>query len=208
MRRDVETAIPQYPYDTTRAQQLLAQAGWNRGVDGVMVHGQTGERFETNVWTRPRIGEKAVTVAADYWKAIGVDAGIYVVPPAREEDREYTSSYPGALMTASGIDVAGSGYLPRIDSREISGPGNRWGGRNKGGYANPKADELWDRLNTTVEPRARLALQREQAQEILADVAGMMLYWEVGGTLALRGVKADITPTNPGWNAFDWDKVP
>jgi len=207
MRADVETAIPQYPYDATRAQQLLAQAGWNRGADGVLVHAQTGERFETTLWTRPRIGDKAVTVAADYWKAIGVDAGIYVVPPAREEDREYTSSYPGALMTASGIDVAGSGYLPRIDAREVSGPANRWGGRNKGGYSNPKVDQLWDRLNTTVEPLARLALQREQAQEVLGDVAGMMLYWEVGVTLALRGVQADITPTNPGWNAFEWNKA-
>jgi hypothetical protein len=68
MRKDVENAIPQYAYDTRRAQQLLTDVGWNRGGDGVFVHGLTGERFETTLWTRPRIGEKAVTVAADYWR--------------------------------------------------------------------------------------------------------------------------------------------
>ena len=45
LRPEVESAIPQYPYDPARAQQLLAQAGWIRGADGSLVH-SSGERFD------------------------------------------------------------------------------------------------------------------------------------------------------------------
>jgi hypothetical protein len=57
-------------------------------------------------------------------EVIGVDAGIYVVPRPRE-DREYVQ-LPRALMTASGIDVAGSGYL-RARLAQVASPANRWG---------------------------------------------------------------------------------
>src|SRR5581483_10770792 len=46
LRKDVESAIPQFPYDPARARQLLEEVGWVPGPDGVLVHSQTGEPFD------------------------------------------------------------------------------------------------------------------------------------------------------------------
>ena len=32
-------------------------------------------------------------------------------------------------------------------------------------------------------------------------------YWEVQPVVMAREVKAEISPTNPGWNIFTWDKT-
>src|SRR6266542_769236 len=52
-RKDVEASIPQYPYDTARATQLLGEAGWVRGGDGVLARQDTGERFDLELRNRP-----------------------------------------------------------------------------------------------------------------------------------------------------------
>src|ERR1051325_2063701 len=44
LRKDVESAIPQYPYDPNMAQRLLTDAGWTRGSDGSLTH-TSGEKF-------------------------------------------------------------------------------------------------------------------------------------------------------------------
>src|SRR5262249_19623280 len=49
VRKDVEAFIPPFPYDLQRAQQLMTQAGWVRGSDGVLVHQGSGDRFEIEI---------------------------------------------------------------------------------------------------------------------------------------------------------------
>lgn len=206
LRPQLQSAIPSFPYDPRRAQMLLSEAGWNRGGDGVLVNGQTGERFETVLWSIVRVGgERPASVVADYWKTVGLDTTINAVPPSLTQDREYHTTFPGALLTASGIGE--SGFTPRLDSRDVATAANRFGGRNRGSYSNPRADALRDQLAMTVDPVARIPIMRQQLQEILGDVAVMPLWWEVAVIVALADVKADIAPSNPGWNAFTWDKV-
>ncbi len=202
VRRDVESGIPKFPHDRARAQQLLAQAGWTPGADGALIHGSSSERFETEVWMNPQSSEKALAIIADQWKAIGLDPKPSVIPPARAEDREYTAQHPGPLLTGGFLDT----LLARYDSRDIASAANRWSGRNRAGYVNPRADALLDQLATTIDPRARLPLMREQVQTLMEDVAFVPLYWEPRPMLALRAVRADIHPHNVGWNAETWDK--
>jgi peptide/nickel transport system substrate-binding protein len=201
LRREVENSIPKYPFDLTRAQQLLSQAGWTKGSDGILTH-TSGERFEMEVWTNPQASEKASTIIADNWRAVGVDAKIYVIPAARANDREHTGQHPGPLLTGTFLDQ----YLDRLNGKELASAANRWSGRNRSGYANPKADALLDRLSITVDPRERLPLLREQVQEVMGDVGTMPLFFEPRPILALKSVRGDIHPYNSGWNAFTWDK--
>jgi len=202
IRRELESAIPKFPYDSARARQLLTQAGWTPGNDGTLVHGPSGERFELEVWMNPQSSEKALAIIADQWKAIGVDPKPSVIPPARAEDREYTAQHPGPLLTGSFLDQ----LLVRYDSRDMASTVNRWSGRNRAGYVNLRADQLLDELATTVDPRARLPLMREQVQTMMDDIALVPLYWEPRPLVALRSVRADIHPHNVGWNAETWNK--
>jgi peptide/nickel transport system substrate-binding protein len=198
----IESAFVKYPYDASRARQLLGQAGWEPGPDGILVHRPSGERFELEIMVNETLAQKTGTIIAEDWKKLGVAATANPIPPARADDRAYTAQRPGPLATFSFGDWSSD----RLNGRDLASEANRWSGRNRAGYQNPRSDAVLDALLVTIDPAARLPLLREQAQIYSADVAMMPLYWEVRSTLASKAVKADIRPSAPWWDPFAWDK--
>lgn len=204
LRPLVEDAVPQFPYDLTRAQQALAQAGWRRGPDGVLIHEQTGEPFDIELRGNQAGGiEKQLAVVADGWKAIGVRPSLYVVPTALEADAEHAATLPGGVLKFQGSQSYSDN---RLHSREVAAPANRWSGRNRGGYVNPRVDDLLDRLGTTIDPSQRIALHRQLLQQQMGEVAVMPLYWEVTPVPTVRGLdgpiggQLDIISSFFGWS--------
>ena len=204
IRPEVESAIPQYPYDPSRAQQLLTQSGWTRGADGALVHAENRERFELEIRAREAASERGMNIIADQWKAVGVQSTLLVVPPSRRQDIEYEATRPGVLISNPRGD---SLYGDRLHSRTLSSASTRWQGSNKAGYSNPRADDLFDQLSLTIATSQRAALQREALREVFDDLAIMPLFWEIQPILALGDVKARLGGTEPTWNIFEWDKV-
>lgn len=200
IRAAVESAIPQFPYDVRRAQQLLAQAGWVRGPDGILVHQQTSDRFAIQLVGSAGSAVKLVTVLAEHWKAVGADVELYVIPTSLASDREHRSKLPGAN---NGINSFDSYSTDRLHSKNITSPANNWSLSNRGGYSNPKVDAILDKLVVTIDPRERIELHRDLLREQMGDVAIMSLSWDVGPVYALRGVKNIDTGT---WNLMNWDK--
>jgi peptide/nickel transport system substrate-binding protein len=204
-RKDLEASIPQYPYDPSRAGPLMAQAGWTRGPDGVLVNGETGERFELDLRTRPGSGsQRELVVLADQWKPIGVAAAVTTTPPALVGDREYLATYPGIQTSRLEAEDAVTGR--RLGTKNIAAPANRWSGRNGAGYSNLKADALADRLMATIDRGEQLRLQRELLQELLGDVAFIPMFWDVELALVTRHVKGDVSAVETGWNIATWDR--
>lgn len=198
LRREVESAIPQYPYDVARAQRLLADAGWTRGPDGVLTH-TSGERFQIELWAKAKYSDKPIAVIADSWKAMGVQSSLHAIPAARDGDREYEVTYPDAIFTNPPSPQFYEDY--RLHGGNIAGPENRWTGRNQPGYSNPRFDALLDRLQATIDRAEQVNLNRQLLQEAFTDVAVMPLYWEVRPYFMLAGVSRD---RNRG--TFGWDK--
>jgi peptide/nickel transport system substrate-binding protein len=205
-RAAVETAIVQYPYDLGRAQQLLGQAGWQRGVDGVLVDSASGERFESDIWGRQAVGgqEREPSIVADQWGQVGARMTPYVIPAVRESDREHQATLP-TIIISSNLGPE-EWYMARLNSRFIASAADRWTGRNKLGYSNPQLDQLVDRLQTTIDPRQRDALHRELIQLETSEVAYMPLYWEVLPVLALKGVKLPPYSNRTGSNFALWNR--
>jgi peptide/nickel transport system substrate-binding protein len=198
LRPHVESAIPQFPFDVRRAEALLAQAGWLRGRDGVLVHQASGDRFELMLAGAPgRI--KDMTLIGDGWKTVGVEAELYTIPPALDRDREHRSTLPGVgFVGTSGEDF----YGDRLHSNFITSASNRWSGSNRGGYSNPRVDALLERLGVTIEPSERLSLHHALLQEQMGDVALMPLYWRADMALALKRVHGVVGRTT--WNVHEW----
>src|SRR5437016_2208009 len=125
-RDAVQSSIVPYPYDPARAQQLLTQAGWNRGADGVLVDNASGERFES-----------------DQWNQDGAKMSPFSIPAVRESDREFQATLP-TIIISSNLGPE-EWYMARLNSRYIASPADRFTGRNKLGYNNPDLDQLVDR---------------------------------------------------------------
>jgi peptide/nickel transport system substrate-binding protein len=199
----VQSGIPQYPYDLNRAQQMLTQAGWTKGSDGVLVHQASGQRFETDLSARPTTGaDKDIAIIADGWKPLGAQVNLYMIPASLADDREHLTKQPfmthGALPAVSFYDASVT------HSREISTEANRWGGRNTQGYNNPALDSILDRLIITIDDRQRADLHRQLLQEGMGDVLVLPLYWQADPILSVKGVKG--IRSSSSWNMFEWDK--
>lgn len=205
LRSVVEGHVPQFPHDPGRAQQLLASVGWARGPDGILVHGPSGERFEVQLRADQGAGkEKEVTIIGEDWKAIGANATIDIIPSAREGDREYESLSPGVLLT--GNLAPRNWFTDRTNSRNISSAANRWTGRNRTGYVNPRVDGILEKLEAAIDPREQAPLHQELMREQMADVAIMPLYWEVQPVFMLRGVKEGVVGARMTYRFWEWDK--
>ena len=202
LRAEVERSIPQYPYDVTRAQQLLTQAGWARGSEGVLTHNQSGERLELPLWSRPATGgEQLLLMIADNFKAIGAEPSINVISGAQASDRSYEATRPGLNITKPGaVGLPG----PRLYSKEVASEGNRWSGENKFGYSNARFDQLVDRYTANIDPKEEIAVQREMLQEVLGEVGIMPIYWYTQITLAREGVSVGSGHYVTIW---DWKKA-
>ncbi len=206
VRRDVESWIPQFPYDLARAQQLLAQAGWTRGADGALVHQASGERFRTELRTDQEAGkERLINVVADGWKVLGADTSLNIVPAAVAGDREVRAKRSGFNV----ITASGSAYYDRnrLHSNQIAAEANRWTGINTGGYSNPRVDALLDQLRATIDPRQRLPIHQQLVREQVTDLGILPLFWDVNIVLMVKGVSGPkIVKGEATQNIFAWDR--
>ena len=91
-RTEVGDNVPKYAYDVRKAQDLMTQAGWTRGPDGILVHGQTGDRFDYKVHIQEAKSAQDQAIVSDMWKAIGVNAQPTGLPIPR--DREVEAKQP------------------------------------------------------------------------------------------------------------------
>ncbi len=205
-RPRVEGAIPQYSYDPTRAQALLAEADWVKGPDGVLGHRESGERFEVLLnSTAGSDTELKLGSIADNWKTLGAQPSLYIIPSARVQDAEHRVKLPGVELISHG----GEGYPEQfLHSRLLASAANRWGGRNANGYVNLAVDELVDRLAVTIETDQQVEIERELLRVVMGGVAMMPLFWRVDPYLTLKGVRGmrGSVVLEATWNIFEWDR--
>jgi peptide/nickel transport system substrate-binding protein len=204
LRSQLDSAIPKFPYDLTRAEQMLAGAGWTAGSDGVATNA-SGDRFEIQLWTAESArAQKELNVIAAGWERVGARVERLVVPAAQSGDREYRSKLPGAGTTGTSPDAI---KTDRYHSRSITTAANRWVGNNRGGYSNPRADAIIERFVVTIDARDRIGLERDLLQELIGDVALIPLIWEVEPVVSLRGISGPASNGSVStWNIWQWDR--
>ncbi len=205
LRKEVETAIPQYPFDIFQAGRLLEFAGWSRGPDGMLANTQTGEPFAFEVWGRPG-SDRITSEVADAWTATGAQTSATMIPPERANDRRYEAQRPGLLVSQVPERLVWERHL---HSRDVPTPANNWTGANGSGYSNAQIDEMIDRLAGAIDPGGQVAYQRQLLFAVMGDLPIMPLYWDVAPAMVRKGVKALIVPgAYTTANIFDWDKDP
>jgi peptide/nickel transport system substrate-binding protein len=199
-RSAVEGAAPHYDYDLPGAQQMLADAGWTMGADGVLVD-STGERFETDLWNRFQF-QRDQAVLADFWKTVGIQMNVKQLPVVR--DRELEAKIAGGQIHDQTVNDYGVG---RLRSADISSPANRYNGRNLAGYSNPRFDAVLATLHATIDQNEAAKVHRELVREAFTDLAIMPFYFQVTPLLMRDGITGPVAGgAEIYWNFFEWDK--
>src|SRR5579871_1756335 len=150
---DIESSIVRYPYDPTRAAQLIEDLGYTRGPDG-MFHDANGDplsveiRYATAVDTTRLLTQ----ATADAWHQVGVDTQPLVIPPQRAQDREYRATFPAFEMVNQNGGADAAQFL--LTSAGAPLPSNNYRApaalENRSRYMNPEYDALVDRYATTI----------------------------------------------------------
>ena len=153
-----EPEIEPYEYDMERARELLAEAGWTPGPDGILTN-EEGERFEFYILVdrgnvqREQIG----LILQDTWSQLGMDVEFVAAERTGqwiEETRARTFPVRLAEFPIPNVD-----WFRRIYTTE--GPNSR-------GYSNPAVDELVLRA-TQISDREEQGRLYQEAQELLHE---------------------------------------
>ncbi len=202
----IEAAVARHPYDPRRAQELMGEAGFVKGADGVFASG--GERFSTEM--RVLAGaqnEQELSIIGAGLRQVGFDVRESVLPAAALQDAELQANFSGLFGTGF---QSGEAALPIFSSALIPRPENRWTGTNRGGWSTPEYDRLSETLQMTIDRTERVRLIAEMSRILSQEVPVVPLYFSVdvvAHTAALRGPQIVAPDTATNWNVHQWEWV-
>ncbi len=199
--------VKKYPFDPARARQLLTEAGFTPGPEGIL-RDRAGKRVEmtfiTTAGNAPR--EQTQQIIKDQLKAVGIEIRIENVPASVFFGRTVTRrQWPHLAMWTTNFSPETMPF-PNFHSSQIASEANNWEGSNSSGWRNAENDRLCEQINETLDEAKRIELFRKQQDLYVEDLPSLPLYFRLSLTTAmkaLRNVKpAGIRSIN--WNSEEW----
>jgi peptide/nickel transport system substrate-binding protein len=203
----VEDVAATYRYDVRHAEQELAQGGWRRGADGLLVR-SNNEKVALPLWTTGGgQSEQELAMVADSWKATGMTVEQVVLPNAQARDQALRAAFPAFEITQQGLSF--ENQTRRFESASCPTERGRWTGSNRGCYTTPELETAIASLQTAIEPAAQRLAYRAYIKVLTEELPVLPLWFQVRGTIFREGVTGVKGDTNPAgsitWNVREWD---
>jgi peptide/nickel transport system substrate-binding protein len=198
--------LPKHEYNPEKAKQILDEAGWKPGPDGVRAKGGVRLAFTNSTTAGNKLREQTQALIQQNWKAIGVDMQINNMPAAVVWGEYYVKSKYESLLVGIQATLGGDpDCLNRIHSKYI--PAESGSGRNVLQYKNPQVDRLLEEGVREVDPAKRRALYLKLQEVLRADLPYLPIFTYV----RLEGVKQGMLNYKPNgnvihntWNMHEW----
>jgi peptide/nickel transport system substrate-binding protein len=199
--------IKKYVYDVTRARQLLTEAGFTSGSDGIL-RDSRGRRFEISIMTTAgnSLREQVEQIIKDNLRQIGIDLRIDNRPASvlfGQVTRQRT--YPHLVMYAW-TSAPTTHYQTIWKSTEIPTRENNYVGQNTPGYRNPEVDRLLDASLEELDEAKRRELLIKVQDLWAEDLPSLPLFFRLALNVSRKGLEG-YKPRGFGgvpWNAEQW----
>ncbi len=205
---EIDRTITKYPYDPRRSEQLMNESGFTKDRDGLFASA-SGERFSPIFWDESGSqNEKELNVFIDTWRRAGFDMQAFVLPAVQLRDAQLRATFPAMYTTQGGAST--EDRLDVFVTSTIPTPANRFQGNNRGGWANPEYDRLWDAFNRTLD-RVEQNRQLIQMLKLASDeMPAIPIYFNFAPTAYLATLKgptmgARIPDARIHWDLYNWD---
>jgi peptide/nickel transport system substrate-binding protein len=202
---DIDRAIAKYPHDLRRSEQLMAEAGYTKGTDGVYTSRSDG-RFSAQLQANATADlARELSIMADQWRQAGFEMSEWPVSLAEARDPQVRSTFP-ALYTSGGS--FGEKGLADFTTVQLSSPENRWRGNNRTGWSNAEFDRLFELFNITLDRSERNQQVVQMAKIFTEELPGISLHHSlavIARAAALSGPESFVPDTVVTWNIHEWE---
>ncbi len=201
-----QRGLARYPHDVDRARQLLAEAGWILGSDGVL-HNAAGQPFALDLSaTGQGSNVQEIETVANEWQQAGFQATPLPLPPQAPNLDERKNTVRGGFLWPWTPSLTAPQNLA---STQIPSERTAWKGPNYGGYSHQTYDALFERYSTTLDTAARRDVIVSLMSFLAEELPVLPIYYYGVGVIARRNVQgpAMVSPqqTATCWDIHAWE---
>ena len=197
----------QWELNIEKANQLLEQAGWKRGPDGIRA--KDGEKlklvFQTSI-NAPRQKTQAIVKQACQKAGIemelkSVTASVYFSSDTANTDT-YRHFYCDVQMYTTGMNAPDPGvFMRQFLTSEIASKDNKWQGRNISRWHNEDYDKAYQASEAELDPVKRAALLIAMNDMVVGDPGVIPVVYR----MAVSGISRQLRARLSGWDNVLWD---
>jgi peptide/nickel transport system substrate-binding protein len=197
-----------WEFNIEKANQILDQAGWKRGGDGVRV--KDGKRlkmvYQTSI-NAPRQKNQAIVKQACARAGIEIEiksvvASVYFSSDVGNPDT-YRKFYTDLQMYTTTMGAPDpQTFMRQFLSAEIASKDNKWQGRNITRWRNEEYDRIFAASETELDPVKRAALFIKMNELVIQDVVVIPVLWRS----VISAVSKKLRNTEiSGWDSNLWN---
>lgn len=208
------TNIQAYAFDQAKAKQLLEDAGWKAGTDGIRTKNGVRLSLKYQTTTGNKLREDSQVLIVENLKAVGIEFKIENQPSAlllgnwaANSPRKHGNYDVLMYTTNSGIDPHNQMFT-YFDSKSIPSPDNQ-GGVNYSRWNDPQTDQLIEKAGSIPDWPQRKDLYCQAAQRVVEGASHIYLYQRYNLHSFNNRVQGWIPSgwQGPMWNSADlWVK--
>ncbi len=207
-------------FDVAKASQLLDEAGWQRGPDGIRSKGgvKLQVTYSTSVNT---LRQKEQEIVKAGWAKIGaattlksVDAGVFFSSSPGNTDTLSHFYIDVQMYTSTFASPFPATYMSQFYSgnpaKDIAQKENNWSGRNAARWINKEYNQMYDQAQSELDPKKNDALWIKMNDLVVSQAVSLPIIdrTSVAARSATLETGPNMTPfDSQPWNIADWRRT-
>lgn len=198
--------LPKHEFNLQRAAQILDEAGWLPGADGIRAKDGVRLAFANSTTAGAHLREQAQQFIQQTLAEIGIEMTIANLPSAvMFGDFWALSQFDTAISGITYLIGADPDVTNRFHTKAIAAQGGR--GSNNAQYSNPEVDALLEEGSRTFDPETRRAIYFKVQEIVRRDLPFLPLFANTsvfGHKAGLQGFVSNSNTRTESWHAAGW----
>jgi peptide/nickel transport system substrate-binding protein len=202
-----QSKATKYEFNVEKASQILEQAGWKKGADGIRAKDGKKLRvvYQTSI-NAPRQKNQAIVKQACAKAGIEVEiksvtASVYFSSDVANPDT-YTKFYTDIQMyTTTMTQPDPELFMNQFTSWEVASKDNKWQGRNITRWRNEEYDKLYRAAESELDPVKRAALFIKMNEMVIQHVVVIPVVFRP----RVSAVSSRMRVEQSGWDSDFWN---
>ena len=202
---ELKTGLERYAYNPAKANQLLDEAGYKKGVDGIRRDPQGNKLHFVISTTTSSVRAREFPVIQAYWKEIGVETEFKPMASNKFFGDILPKGEFDLGMASTSDDPGQPVAYSRWHSSQIPTAENGYVGTNRMHFSNAALDKALEGTVSTVDVNKRKAAFYDAQRIINQQVPWILLTWETDVRVERKTIGGTDYSTDSGTASYTWN---